>query len=368
MTASRAKSIAIAFLCALAVILTAQLWLGNLSVRNSLYAYFLLQRQSSDSDESWLISMPYRLLANHGGNVFEATYSGLKDNPIMKSVLSAAGEALKTQDSAKSYSLDYNAVYNEKSYICDYSFRMSIELFAIGLNAKTGELGNRMPHFDFICVIPRGNTAIVMFVDEINRAVSEFTVKVELPVPSGSPSLIYESSKLKGLEVFSSNVFIPRSKDGLYEYPALLVTNPYMGSDLLIGTIERKVDSFFVNPAAKLYFIGENNIYTFIDESTVVKYFQNDVLDYANYKSSKINSTFMQDYAAALRFLRNDKQVANEFYLADCQESDTDVTFYFDYVVNNLPVIVPDDYKREGDATLRHAIEITVSGENVSHY
>jgi hypothetical protein len=175
---------------------------------------------------------------------------------------------------------------------------------------------------------------------------------------------------MTGYNIFTRNMFLAAYPESGFAYPAIRIVNPYTDGELLLGEVDKHVDNFFVNPAAKLSFIDENagNVYTFIDENTVVKYYQNDVLDYANYRSGTSNGDTMRDYEAAMEFISTDPYVTNEFYLSGYDASNGETTFYFDYVINNLPLMLPDEYKREGAATLRAAIEVTVREESVVHY
>ncbi|MDR2649359.1 MAG: hypothetical protein LBB94_06530, partial [Clostridiales bacterium] len=53
---------------------------------------------------------------------------------------------------------------------------------------------------------------------------------------------------------------------------------------------------------------------------------------------------------------------------ADFEQNEDGFTFYFDYVINNFPVILSDEYKRGGSAAMKHTLEVTIRDGNVANY
>ena len=145
-----------------------------------------------------------------------------------------------------------------------------------------------------------------------------------------------------------------------------------IAKELLMSVIEENVNMFFENPSVKSSFVGDQNVYTYSDADTVVKYYQNDVLEYSNYRTSAGESGLLKNFSTALNFIKSDALVKNEYYLAGYTQQDNDYTYYFDYVVNNFPMVLPDEYKRNdaenGAAALKHAIEVTVRDGSVVNY
>jgi hypothetical protein len=183
--------------------------------------------------------------------------------------------------------------------------------------------------------------------------------------------LIYTASALDNNRIIENNAFVAKISGSGYQYPAIQVINPYADGEILIRTIEKGIQTFFVNPAAKMSYVDTENIITFSDENTVVKYYQNDVLDYANYRIGNGGNNLLRNFGTAISFIELDKSVVNEFYFAGYEKSENgEFTFYFNYVINNLPIFLPDEYKLKdkGGAALQHSIEVTVKAEHVVHY
>ncbi|MDR3239696.1 MAG: hypothetical protein LBT44_06365 [Clostridiales bacterium] len=377
------KNSLIVILAVLAVYLTSQLWFENFSGRNFFYrflnAYVTAPALSGENS----FGQPYRLIIGLGGNSFIVRYNNLSAQPVKRdcdeiiSDVLKQGEFIAMRETSDS-DARYDEIFNSRCYLYDYYFDMPMIHFAAAFSQKNSALVSRISTFNCVALIPvpqpdgsyPGEKTIVCFLDEMRGVIYEYESKKNLAPPSGeAPPLVYESSRLSGYSFMSSHAFIAKFSQGVYSYPAIQVINPYAGTELLMGAIEKNVDSFFVNPAAKVSFVGENNVYTFIDENTVVKYYKNDVLDYANYKTVSVNATFLQNYEAAVRFIRNDPLVTNEYYLAGYEsEEEKKITFYFDYAINDLPLLLPDGYRSSAEAPIGHAIEITVDEENVARY
>ena len=109
--------------------------------------------------------------------------------------------------------------------------------------------------------------------------------------------------------------------------------------------IEENANLFFENAVIKNYSKNNDN-YSFSDETTVVKLYENNVFEYFNYnvKSKKENS-FLENYNTAINIIKRDRFVTNEIYLCDYKVEDGKYKFYFNYKINNLPIIPSSEIK-----------------------
>jgi len=374
---SKVKTGLIVLLAGLAIYLSSQLWFANTSSRNFFYTFFT-RSQSPDSSDDKIFVQPYRLILNYGNNRFSAEYGSMSSNMLREACDGVIQVMLKDGEYLGMQTLNYSQVFEAPGYICEYAFDMPAAAFssAYGKNGFADQIKN----IDSIVLIPPDavrDVTIVWLLDEVNMEMSGYSVKQPLPPITTNPNdliqeVIYESSALSSYDFEDKNTFIAKKPKENYEYPTVSLVNPYAGNELLMSAIEKNVNMFFENPAAKLDYMGDNNVYTFADAETVVKYYQNDVLEYSNYRMGDSDAGLLNSFSIALNFIKSDKLVINEYYLADFTQQGDDYNFDFDYVVSGFPMILPDEYKRDdmqnGAARLDHSIEITVRDGTVVNY
>ena len=374
---SKVKTGLIFILTGLAIYLTSQLWFANISSRNFFYSIFP-QTEPQDLNNEKAFAWPYRFITNYGGNRFGVLYSGMDINKLRESCDAIIANMLKDGEFLGTRELNYGEVFSAPGYIFEYAFNMPIAVFST-IYGKPG-FSDNLEYLTSIVFLPPDairEVTIIWLLDETSKTMSGYSIKSALIPISVNPDefyqeILYESSALCSGVLTDNNIFIAKLSDDSYNYPTVSIVNPYVENELLIRVIEQRVNVFFENPSAKLSFPGDNNVYTYIDASTVVKYFQNDVLDYSNYRMDKKETGILKNFSAALNFIKSDAFIVNQYYLADYKQNDNDYTFYFDYVVNNFPVFLPDEYKRSeqasGAVAIEHALEVTVREGNVVNY
>ena len=374
---SKVKTGLIIFLSGLAIYLTSQLWFAKISSRNFFYSFFS-QTEPHELGSEKTFAWPYRFITNYGGNRFGMLYSGMGLNLLRESCDGIIANMLKDGERLTTRELNYADVFSAPGYVFEYAFNMPLSVFS-SIFGRPG-FSDDLEYLTSIVFLPPDavrEVTIVWLLDESNKVMSGYSVKSSLTPVTVNPDdfyqeILYESSALSSDIPTDNNIFIARLSDDSYDYPTVSIVNPYVEKELLMGVIEQRVNVFFENPSAKYSFPGDNNVYTYIDAYTAVKYFQNDVLDYSNYRAGKEETGMLKSYSAALSFIQSDAFIVNEYYLADYKQNDTAYTFYFDYVVNNFPVFLPDEYKRSeqasGAVAIEHALEITVREGNVVNY
>jgi hypothetical protein len=372
MSRSQAKNCVIVVLAVLAIYLTSQLWFENFSNHNFFYLLFASRAVPANAEEIISFARPYRLIIGYGDDTFAIQYNGLQSESLIKNCDRVIADVLKQGEVDEQNIENYEKILTRPVYIYEYAFTMPSNLFASAFGQKGGTLVNRTAAFSRIALVPAlsPNEKTTLFFLQENGEVAcvlQSGASLTPPTKIKPDSFVYESAALGGYDALTPNLFVMKFPQGALEYPAIRVTNPYQGKELLMGDVEKNVDSLFTNPTAKLSFTDQDNVYTFIDDNTVVKYYDNDVLDYANYRTSSTDATFLQNFAAAVGFIQADKHIVNEYYLAGYETQDKRTTFYFDLIINDLPLLLPDNYKNT-KAPLSHALEITVEEEHVAHY
>ena len=88
--------------------------------------------------------------------------------------------------------------------------------------------------------------------------------------------------------------------------------------------------------------------------------------NYDNYGNDGDTTKLLEGYQISCNFMANDASLVSDVYLADIAFSGNEIVYYFDYVVNHLPVYLSEQVQEEiGSA---HAIEITVRNDSVRKY
>jgi hypothetical protein len=178
--------------------------------------------------------------------------------------------------------------------------------------------------------------------------------------------MYYISSEQNGFDIFDDNIFIPRWDDGSVSYASVIPALQY-GDEEDKSALESEVNLFFDNPAGK-WSSNVNNVLSYSDESTVVKYYPSGVMEYSNYSTGNQGSDndFATNYKACQLMLERDLGIANEFCLRNYTLEGGQYTMYFGYNIENLPITMSDELK--SSVGMEDYIEITASYGRVSRY
>jgi hypothetical protein len=78
----------------------------------------------------------------------------------------------------------------------------------------------------------------------------------------------------------------------------------------------------------------------------MVRYLENAVLEYTSYRTigRMASENFMSGFSAALDFVNNDPNVINEIYLRNHDTRGRAHVFWFNYVIDNRPVIFTEEW------------------------
>lgn len=369
----QAKNVLIVILVIMALFQTERLWFEEFSNRN----FFLSVNVGiSASERRSDIVSPYRMVVNFGNNTYRIIYNGLKNHSLKQQADTVIRQALKDGQFLETQTIDWNEILKNRSVLYEYTFSMPIEAFMTGIGQKSGAVSSKVKAFDTIVLVPNINSSEkfkILFLDTESNASYQFVLNKGQAFESfhkeitglNEGELYYISSRQSGFEYFPGNIFIPQWPGQSYRYPVLRSVNPY--GELLLTSVGRKVDVFFNNPAAK-WEDTVNGVYTYGDESVVVKYYPNHVLEYSNYETyDKSRPTgLLSDYEAAVSFIAGDRLITNDYYLSGYRQEEDARIFYFDYAINNMPLTLSKETQFQIE--MDHPIEITVERENVIKY
>lgn len=374
----RAKNLIITFFVLLAVYQTGRLWFEDYSNHS------LFKLSTADSvagnDTAYTSLLESILIGNGNGqiikrcdNYFFSEYKEDFDNAIYA--------ALNKGDFIGEEEINWNSTLKGKFIIYEYNFEIEnkniSKLFSVS-SRKTSEITKAT---DNIIIIPNTiseNSLTVIFINTKESKGFKYIVKSESAKKvmeninmfiEPENELYYISSDQNGFDVFEKNVFIPAWNSNNFSYNSIVAQNPLSdGESVIISKLESYVNVFFKNPAAK-WPSTVNGIYTYSDDNTVVKYYTNGVLEYSGYTANDSKNkgiSFFDNYNSASAFLNRDTNIKNDYYLKDYLVSDGKITFYFNYRLNNIPILLSQLSKKK--TGMNSFIEVTCENGKVTKY
>ena len=377
------KNITIMLLVALCITQTVQLWFGGFSSRNPLSSLFSSEAEYSAVEALASLVRPFRVVTPNGGG-FALLYGDAE-----RGALQAVGDdilsvAMHTGDFVASYPLDMAAILQSGGMLYEYAVDMPSEAFVRFFQTRTDSLSNRVRHFNGIALLPQNGSADavrVVFIDESAGQCHEYMARrgglgADLQAALNrqtAPSIVYYATALDEVPRFAGNMYYADWGSGSLLYNRAEAYSPY--GEITIGNIERYVLAFFENPSWVVRDM-DSNVFTYKDDNAVARYHPNNVLEFADYKARRAQSSnsFAAAYAAAVNMLQKDRGIVNEFYLSAYVQEGESWFFAFDYTVNGFPVYISQNLSHslamslQGNAEMTHMIEVEVQYDRVYKY
>ncbi len=362
------RNFIIAFLMALAIYQTCELWFGGFSDHN--FFSFFSENTSSNINTPYILD---RLIINLGDNKVVCRANGIYDSEYKEVFDKAVATALEKGTLAPSEGINWNSVLQSRCIIYEYNclfYGADIpDIFSVRSD-NSGKIGA----YDKIIVLPKADSSLMNVIFYDSRENNGVTLELRDNKIIGQcfeecsrfnqedQSIYYISSVQNGFSIFSDNQFIPRWQEDIYEYPLIEPRSVLTDST----SIESNVNIFFDNPAGKTL-SRQGGTYTFSDETAVVKYYNTGVLEYSNYRASENRgSGFSDNYSAAVGLINSDTFVTNQYYLDSYEHNEDTYIFRFNYKVNDLSV-VPGEELREKTG-MQSFIEITATNGKIDRY
>ncbi len=369
---STGKNFIIAFLMILAIYQTAELWFGEFSSHN----FFAFKDDFSQPGAEDEISHTLeRIIINLGENKMLCRGNGIYNSAYKESADTAIAKLLRKGEVISEGIADWKSLLQSKAVIYEYGYisdGSQAEKFFNVENSNTSKIKS----FDTIMLSYDRGSARLRFINsqtlwymEIlsnDTALASDINGIFEGFSSSKEDIYYISSVQNGFEIFKNNVFIPRwdgqSVNYSYLSPKMRYEGAYGRADL-----EREVNGFFDNPAGK-WINDVEGVLNFSDESTVVKYYPNGVLEYSNYSTGSQNeeNDFYTNYMSALALIKKDEGISNEFFLRDYVMEGGNYIMYFGYKANNLPILMGEELQKS--TGMKDYIEVTAGMGRVSKY
>ncbi len=364
------RNFVIAFLMVLAIYQTGELWFGDFSDHN----FFSLFESSENTYSKNVAYTLDRLVINLGdnrvicraGNIYGSDYKSQFDKAVA-AALTKGTLAENTGDVDWNSILDNRAIIYE--YNCSFNGRDLAGIFDVKSDNCTG-----IKSYDTIIISPRADNSFmrVIFYDSVEKISSYVELKSSSIIGkcyetssefvASEDKIYYISSVENGFDIFTDNIFLPQSDEEIYSYNAV---EPHLTMND-VSTIEKNANIFFDNAATKNYTKNGGN-YVFSDETSVVKFYENSVLEYFNYDTkNKDDNSFSANYVAAINLIKRDSFVTNEFFLDSYTYDEGKYVFNFNYKINNLTLVPGENIKTE--TGMNSFIEVSASNGSVDKY
>ena len=366
-----------------AVYQTGEVWLAGTTSHN--FFHVLWQNVSAAEDEvvdgNALLATRYAI--GDGGSNFSVYYPdqvGSSDtlqvaNTVLQEILAEnIGEDTQVMQA------DWKEILQNRCIVMQYDFMILSEEYLAGMRSLKN--AQKLEQFDYITIVPArraGEESLAYFVNSDTEECVVYRANKSKTAPALYQSLMTAESDMVYIStgqktssaVLRRNLFLPQWAELPYAYhtvrqEAAFEQDGAVSRALLESTAERFFRNFSVDWSDR----DETGNFVFSDSSVVLRYYPAErVLEYFNYDNygnDGDTTKLLEGYQISCNFMANDASLVSDVYLADIAFSGNEIVYYFDYVVNHLPVYLSEQVQEEiGSA---HAIEITVRNDSVRKY
>lgn len=364
------RNFIIAFLMVLAIYQTGELWFGDFSDHN-FFSLFSNNESAYSKNVAYTLN---RLIINFGDNKVICRANNIYDSDYKvqfdKAVSIALTKGTLTENTGD---VDWDNILDNRAIIYEYNCSFSGKDL-VGIFDVNSDNCARIKSYDTIIILPRADNSFmrVIFYDSVEKTSAYAELKSNSIIGkcfetssefiNMDNEIYYISSVKNGFDIFSCNIFLPQSESEIYTYSAI---EPHLTMND-ISMIEKNANIFFDNAATKNYTKNNGN-YVFSDETSVVKFYENSVLEYFNYDTkSKEDNSFSANYVSAINLIKQDRFITNEFYLDNYSYNEGQYVFNFNYKINDLPLIPGDELK--SSTGINSFIEVVTSNGSVDKY
>ncbi|MBR2062760.1 MAG: hypothetical protein IJ969_05570 [Anaerotignum sp.] len=364
-----------------AIMQTGELWLQGTSGHNFFYSLtdiFDADEQEADGD----VLLATRYAVGEGEGTFSVYYPDEVGNSSMLDVANRAlGEILsRNKTMPQKNTADWKEILSSRCIVMQYDFMIASEEYLKDYkDLKTNE---KLERFDYITIVPgmrNGEESLAYFVNSDTNECVLFRGEA-----GSASSALYETLTAKESEMryistgqrtsasaLWRNMFLPQWAFLPYQYKPLEREFVFeKDGEASRAVLEDTVGNFFRNFSMDWSSQDEDGTFVFSDSETVVKYYPDiKVLEYFNYENyiGEGRTDLLEGYQICCNFLKNDNSLKTDIYLADIEHTiNNEVVYYFDYVVDDLPVYLSQPLRDSIDS--QHAIEVTLRNQAVKEY
>lgn len=364
---SELQNIFIVILCITVILEVSHLWFVNLANGQSIFDNTTKIVVQDDTKNSFL--QPQRILNAISYNTFNTAYNGDAYNTVFNIGNEILYNASENGEFIETNSYNIELLENNSLIIFDYSYLLDGKTIQQALGI-TNNFYNRVKDFDKIYFIVDESIDVYLVDSE-----GSLYYKVTLKNSSLSESLLDASSSIFSNTTYSyilddssivQNLELVANIDNNFSYNEITKTNPFATEygDSPRNLVESKIEKYFSN-TLYMQFAPIDTAYVFSDTDTVVKYFNNGTLEYSYYNigTEATEYSTLEAYAIAKAFLEKDDDIINDYRLKSYTTNNSDITFEFNYFINNYPIIIETE-----DNLTDVAFTVVVKNGIVSNY
>lgn len=364
------KSLLILCLAVFAVYQVTELWLVSLTNRNFfLYVGARFPAAAPDGQGAWVL--PMRIASGDGSGMYSVRYSMLQESAEWEFALFALGRLFAGGELARGGGPGY---MDGPHLVFDYSRPVDAGILASVAGQPRSRLPADIGFFDsFTIAIPGGSGAVEAI---FRLGGEERRLSLEVGTRRNPPEDFefgIQPVSADGLHfVRDGGGFFPVVPEG-FEYYAVYPRNPFTNAFglLHLSTIRPRIEHFFDNPATIIPGLSRE-VYTFSNINVMVRYLQNDVLEYTSFRpiGRRARADLLSDFAAALAFAQGDPYVTNELWLMGYDARGSEHVFMFGYVAGDFPMLMRRGWPTEPSCAepLAAPVEVTVMHGRVVRY
>lgn len=381
MRMSKIKNCVIIMLVIAAVYQTGMLWLEESAGRNIFYYVFEKFTDISSGYDGDVIAIePSDVIVGFGDKKYSKSYKD-ENNEIQKLTNTLIKKSFKEAEFTKKSDINWKKILDSKVVVYEFPFIVASGEYVKGFQIRGTSSISNLTGFNNIAIVPSKtqgdkvninfiNTEsnecynYVMEVDDVSRKLYDSIDSVKSQDSNG---LFYISTKQSEFNIFKNNVFIPQLPQNQYVYNILTYTNPYENNDEVNqALLEVSIEPLFSNYASKQSNFTDG-VYTFSNKDTVVKYYENGVLEYYNYNTeNQSQQTLATAYTVSQNFLKKNIGLSTDLVLKNVDLKSQGLVFYFDYAINDIGISMSENMKEE--TGMDYAAEVVVSDNTVKRF
>jgi len=359
--AARLPMIKNIIICALAItcaLLTVRLWFGNLLIHGLFPGEPVVAASPAHQRMAGDMVQSARMTVNFSAGGYQVVYSNLPAHEAWRISMQALS-ALIDEGSFERSAVLSEAVrvelFSRDNIVVEYNFAMSTSFFREQFGQRPGFLSSVFSSFETLIITPAPAGVDFYFISNESGMLHVFTLDNAIIFDELREYLAQEPEPVHSLD------FVIRWR------------NP-IGEQMLHGTVRPFVLFFFPNPAVASDGVTINGVYTYTDNTRVVKFYPNNVVEYNAMMATSPSGTvsLASSLLAALDMLDRDRasmvslgNPMNDVFLVGHSVGPEvgQWNFYFDYIVGGRPMELGDDVE-----ILNHAVEIRVINNAVVQY
>lgn len=366
-----------------AVYQTGQLWLEGTTGHNFFYMVSQLFSKQGAEDVTKNTLLATRYAVGDGSSNFSVYYPDQVGN---STTLQQANDVLREilveniGGSTELIDVDWKEIFQNRCIVMQYDFMITMEEYLSEMRSLKN--GQSLEEFDYITIVPArraGEESKAYFINSNNNTCVVYDGWKTKTAPilhqtlmQPQNDMVYISTSQKtGTGILRRNLFLPQWANLPYTYQTLEQKPAFeQNGSVSLPLLEKTAERFFGNFSVDWSNQEGNGDFIFSDSDVVLRYHTANRLleyyNYANYGSDGKRVGLLEGYQISCDFLMNDSSLQTDVYLADIHSNNNEIVYYFDYVVDHLPVYLSKDLQLEIGA--KHAIEITISNDSVKKY